>query len=352
MKVIHIESGLGNQMLSYCELIALKHSNPSETCYVENLVYDLPNANSIICQWNGYELDRIFNINAPNIKDLLTEEQQKLLIDKLLESEFWLHNWNWPVYFSKALNDVGVELKNVRGDFEAKGYSIVATDINRKSSFRDHIRNYEAYKLLQYLYSNFRAQKETKSYSNESIHFYRSSENELTGQRLTFMNINSGIERIESEIRQSFTFPDFVDSQNMGCANSILKCNSVAIHARRGDMLGLNYPLYKYGYFKRCVSYIRHHVDNPVFFIFCDPSSVSWAKENDGVLGLSIKKDDVVFVDWNKGDQSYRDMQLMSLCKHQITTRSSFGWWGSWLNTNPDKITCSPSPLINTTHHF
>lgn len=127
---------------------------------------------------------------------------------------------------------------------------------------------------------------------------------------------------------------------------------SVAIHARRGDMLGYNYPCYRFGYFKRAVSYLRKRVSNPVFFIFCDPGSVGWAKENGHILGLDFKRDTVYFVDWNKGEESYRDMQLMSKCKHQIITNSSFGWWGAWLNENPDKITISPSYLVNTTKTF
>ena len=38
--------------------------------------------------------------------------------------------------------------------------------------------------------------------------------------------------------------------------------------------------------------------------------------------------------------------------KHNVITFSSLGWWGSWLNENPEKITISPSVWINTTNHF
>ena len=56
-------------------------------------------------------------------------------------------------------------------------------------------------------------------------------------------------------------------------------------------------------------------------------------------------------MDWNKGEESYRDMQLISLCKHAIITNSSFGWWGAYLIGNKTKITVSPDITINTTHH-
>ncbi len=352
MKVVHIESGLGNQMLSYCELLALRHDNPQEKFYIENIVYDIPDCNDIICQWNGYELEKIFGIRESNVRELLCDSSWQQVMRSIQKSEFWLHNWNWPVCFQRAFEEVGLQLKNMRGNFEEKGHSFVGVDVNRKKTWRDYFRETNFYFYLQMKKNWYIDLKRSSSYSNENIHFYTSNEDELTGQRLTFKFINSGIEKIETEIRKTFTFPDITDELNANMINRIKDCNSVAIHARRGDMAGFNYPLYRFGYFRRCVSYIRTKVRNPEFFIFCDPESVSWAKDNEQILGLDFKKDKVIFVDFNKAKDSYRDMQLMAACKHQIITQSSFGWWGAWLNTNPNKITCSPTPLINTTHHF
>ncbi len=58
------------------------------------------------------------------------------------------------------------------------------------------------------------------------------------------------------------------------------------------------------------------------------------------------KAANAVFMDWDKGKDSFRDMQLMSLCKHHIIANSSFSWWGAWLNTNPEKILVSPSRWV------
>lgn len=352
MKVIHIESGLGNQMLSYCEYLALKYANPNDTIYIETITYDIPECNDIICQWNGFELPRIFNINAPNIQSTFSQDVWDQLIEDIRKSKFWIHNWNWPVRMQKAFEKNGLTLKNIRGDFEEKGHSIVALNPDQKKTFKAWMREQDWYIFLRAQKKRLQDKRRSYTYSNEHIHFFSTPDDIFTGQRLSFKFKGSGIEKIADEVRKVFTFPSHENIRNIECERRIHECNSVAIHARRGDMLGYNYDCYRFGYFKRCVRYIRSQVCNPVFFIFCDPDSVSWAKENSNVFGLDFQKDEIHFVDWNKGEESYRDMQLMAECKHQVITRSSFGWWGAWLNQNPHKITCSPDILIDTTHHF
>lgn len=352
MKVIHIESGLGNQMLSYCEYLAAKNANPDDKVYIETIIYEIPEAYNVICQWNGYELKRIFNIEVPNIKELFSDEQWKCIIQDIRDSKFWERNWNYPVIFTAVLRKYGLNLKNIRGDFESPGWPemVVPSKITLKRAIKIKLE-----KFLPYIYIRTYAQKLRKRNNKDDYSkslFVSTKDNFFSGQRLTFKLKRSGIERIQEEIRRSFVFPKFTDSRNQEELHIIKNCNSVAIHARRGDMLGYNYAYYATGYFKKSVNYIRKNTKDPVFFIFCDPESIEWAKNNATILGLNFKEDEIHFVDWNKSTDSYRDMQLMAACKHQIITNSSFGWWGAWLNDNPTKITCSPDILINTTHNF
>lgn len=348
MKVVHIESGLGNQMLSYCEYLALKKVNPKEKIYIETIIYEIPEAAEYISQWNGYELDKIFNIKAPNIKELYSEDEWKKIVEEVKETEFWKKNWNYPVYITSVLNNHGMNLENIRGNFE-KNWELIVPK-NKKWPLWFKLKQLPVYSNLRKLY--YRYYKDKKYINDQDILFYNKSNDIFTGQRLTFKNKDNNIELIENEIKEAFTFPLDKNEQNLLLKTELQNYNSVAIHARRGDMLSYNGKHYKDGYFKRAVKYIKNNVDNPVFYFFCDPGSVEWCKKNAKVFNLDFKKDKVKFIDWNKGTESFRDMELMSYCKYNIITYSSFGWWGAYFNNYKNKITISPESFINTTNNF
>lgn len=354
MKVVHIESGLGNQMLSFCEYLALRKLHPDEDIYIENIVYDIPQCNEVIKQWNGYELERIFGIKAPNIQTLFPDEQWKGIMTDIQASEFWNKNWNYPVYITNALNNAGLNLRNIRGDFELK---TATKNINMKNkprlSARERILDTSLGDWLWRISRVVRKNDIIKKSCHYNDVFYQGEDNIFTGQWLSLKKKDSGMEQIEQDVRNIFRFPPFQDKQNIEMVNFLDTCNSIAIHARRGDMLSCNGHCYKFGYFKRAINYIRKRVEKPVFVFFCDPGSIQWCQDNSAIFGLDFQQDHILFVDWNKGTESFRDMQLMAHCKHNIITNSSFGWWGSWLNTNPHKITISPVSEIatNTTTH-
>ena len=351
MKVIHIESGLGNQMLSYCEYLALKKMNPDDEFYLETIIYDIPECNDVICQWNGYELERIFGIKEPNnIRSLFTDEQWQRIMTDVRRSEFWKRNWNYPVYFTKALNKQGLELENIRGDFE-DGKHCANTDEARKENLWNRFVDTKFGNTLKRYWYMLRRKHYIKRNDCRASLYLQTEKNVFTGQWLSFKKVGNERWRIDEGIRRTFVFPSFSDDKNLEMATKLDACNSVAIHARRGDMLSMNSVCYKFGYFQRAVKHIRRYVENPLFVFFTDTGSIEWCKEHAHVFGLNFKKDKVIFVDWNTGENSFRDMQLMSHCKHAIITNSSFGWWGAYFIQNPNKITISPSIEIDTTYH-
>ena len=115
MIIIHIESGLGNQMLSYCEYLSLKYANPNQEFFAETIVFEIPECNEVICQWNGYELEKIFGIKEPkNIKSLFSDDEWTQIISEIRATKFWIHNWNYPVVFTEVLNRHGLQLDYYR----------------------------------------------------------------------------------------------------------------------------------------------------------------------------------------------------------------------------------------------
>lgn len=350
MKIIHIESGLGNQMLSYCEYLAIKKANPSDDCYIENIIFDIKECNEVIKQWNGYELDRIFNINAPNIRELFTPLQWEQILADIRNTNFWNKEWNYPVYFPKVFKKYGLNVIDVHCDFEKK--KIITKSSPKVGTLRHFLKHSYVSAYWKHWTQQLRLQQLIDKLDYTKDLFLVSDENLFAGQKLLFKHRNSGIESIETEVRESFTFPEITEPENLAIVPAIQQSEAVAIHVRRGDMLNANLYCYRNGYFKRALKYIKKNVERPEFFIFCDPDTTQWAKQHAKRLGLDLTTDTIHFVDWNKGESSFRDMQLMSLCKHAVITNSSFGWWGAWLITNPDKITCSPDYRINTTHTF
>ncbi len=53
-----------------------------------------------------------------------------------------------------------------------------------------------------------------------------------------------------------------------------------------------------------------------------------------------------VYVDVCSEADSWIDMYLMSLCRHNIIANSTFSWWAARLNPRPEKIVISPELWI------
>lgn len=139
----------------------------------------------------------------------------------------------------------------------------------------------------------------------------------------------------ESDIREIFSFPKIEGKRNIYISDFINHTNSISIHVRRGDYLTIGTGInLNRQYYDRAVSIIKGRVQNPFFFVFSD--DINWCKDN-------LNYENTVFVDWNTAEESYRDMQLMSMCRHNIVANSTFSMWASWLNQNNNKIVLRPS---------
>lgn len=146
---------------------------------------------------------------------------------------------------------------------------------------------------------------------------------------------------VMDEVKKTFTFPKITEEKNLKLLNEMQKYEAVSIHIRRGDFL--KFPQYinlgESNYYQSAIAYMKEHVQNPLFIVFSD--DLEWCKEH------ILKGEKCHYVDWNVGDKSFRDMQLMSMCKHNIIANSTFSWWGAWLNEYKNKIVVAPLKIYS-----
>lgn len=145
---------------------------------------------------------------------------------------------------------------------------------------------------------------------------------------------------IEDVLRNEFTPKKQLDEKNINIIEAIKKENSVSVHVRRGDYItnktnALSIGFVGIDYYVNSINTIKKTISNPSFYVFSD--DIQWCKEN--LTPLAHK---ITFIDHNKGSSSYKDLLLMSACKHSIIANSTFSWWGGWLNQNINKIVIHP----------
>lgn len=147
--------------------------------------------------------------------------------------------------------------------------------------------------------------------------------------------------RIES-LRKELVFSGAEDGKNLEMLEKIENSNSVSIHVRRGDYLNAIYStMFKSlgrEYYEKAVGIIKEKIDNPRFYLFSDDpeymdKAFDWLPERE-------------IVNINSGDNSYRDMYLMSHCRHNIVANSTFSQWAALLNVNEEHMTVYPSAYL------
>ncbi len=145
--------------------------------------------------------------------------------------------------------------------------------------------------------------------------------------------------KYRNEIKKELKFKYEFDHTSKCIAKKIIKSNSISLHVRRSDYVSNKKSRDFHGtasisYYKRALEVIKAKINNPKFFIFSD--DILWAKSN------LIFDWDSTFISHNGTKNNHQDLRLMSLCKHNIIANSTFSWWGSWLNSNENKLIIAP----------
>jgi hypothetical protein len=147
------------------------------------------------------------------------------------------------------------------------------------------------------------------------------------------------------DILETYNFPEFTDDRSREISAEMLNNPlSVGIHVRLGDYM--KDPLFRgictRKYFANALSCLPGGMAGRRFYLFSNDRTLC-EKE---LLPL-LPRGSVVFVDWNRGRQSFRDMQLMTFCSSLILSNSTFSWWAAYLNRCKKPLVIVPEKWLN-----
>ena len=297
MIIVKFTSGLGNQMFQYNLYRLLKEIYPDTEVKADITWF---NTND---EHHGFELERIFG-NVPG---------SKFSLDEATVCEIY-----------RASGQIPTPVKGVL----AKPVRPVIGHINRK------LREAGKCEKCGVTFDQLKEKIEYETLCGLDI----TRNYHIFGFFIEEIYYRDRIARLKEEL----VFPAF-DEKNAGIAARMENTDSVSIHVRRGDYLSKTYSgrflCLDRDYYEPAVNIVREHLEDPEFFIFSeDPEYVEEAfdwLENKTIINI------------NSGNDSYRDMQLMTKCRANIIANSTFSQWASILNDNHEHITVYPARYMS-----
>lgn len=139
----------------------------------------------------------------------------------------------------------------------------------------------------------------------------------------------------EAEIRAAFAFRGALSDENERTLSGI-KRPVASVHVRRGDYLASeNLNVCTPEYYRAAVASLGVAISSVLVF----SDDIEYCRSTLDLGGVPA-----VYVDRNRGADSWQDMAMMSRCDHHVIANSSFSWWGAWLNRSVCKRVVAPSP--------
>lgn len=200
-----------------------------------------------------------------------------------------------------------------------------------------------------YIIDTFKLLKQNK-------HFFKKSNIFMVQPIFHSKKIVKAFKSYKTEIKNLFKYQDSLSEPATILLSKITDSHSVSVHIRRGDFIPLNRSL-PLSYQIKAMYFITNKIISPTFFIFSDDKPyvkeylANIANIKKDLAGIRIKTtkledfykliNNSIFVSQEIG-HSLEEFHLMSQCKHNITTNSTFSWWAAFLNKNPNKIVIAP----------
>jgi len=140
---------------------------------------------------------------------------------------------------------------------------------------------------------------------------------------------------VEADIRAAFAFRNALSDENERTLAGLHR-PVASVHVRRGDYLASdNLNVCTPGYYRAAVASLGGSIASVIVF----SDDIEYCKATLDFGGVPA-----VYVDRNRGADSWQDMAMMARCDHNVIANSSFSWWGAWLNRSVGKRVIAPSP--------
>ncbi len=143
-------------------------------------------------------------------------------------------------------------------------------------------------------------------------------------------------------IRRDFALREPLSAAKKAAAAEIDE-STIALQVRRTDALTHGVEIVgaqSLDYYERAASRLAREVPSPRFLVVSDDPA--WCREH-----LDLGHPTVV-VDRMPG-RDHEDMILISMCRYIAIPNSTFGWWGAWLSTHPEKVVVVPRRFFAST---
>jgi len=147
--------------------------------------------------------------------------------------------------------------------------------------------------------------------------------------------------KYSSDILNIYNTAKLADPKFERIEKRIIDTNSVSINIRKGDYTNKKnsqvYVQLGTRYYQKAIAEIKKRIKEPHFFIF------SYDDPGDFKSVLGLKPNEYTYLGKEYAGYKFKTyLRLISLCKHNIISNSTFAFWGAYLNKNKQKVVVCP----------
>ena len=281
MRIQFLNGGLANQVFQYIFTRYAELSHPGGEPWLLDDSFFFTNH-----VHNGYELDRVFGLKPR-------------LLSRMFDEDVWeafIGNKKRGISVPQTFKDFGTDL-------------VMYSEVDNYSG----LNPFDGKVIMKYSTSGFHPEVLAYPYPDMYYHGYWLNKNWFASY--------------QSILREELTFPAIKKPSARAYADRITSELSVGVHVRRGDFVKLGWTI-PVDHYMRAMRALTEKVKGVTLFVFSD--DLEWCQEHEREMGFHLARR-VVYVSGNRREDSYIDLQLMTMCKGLIVSKSSFSYLGAVL---------------------